>query len=590
MNGDCDIGNGKSHAQRHNTRVASEACAASPHRKAGPCSEDPCPRCEQCAESRDRGGQRRKRTPDGERDRQPVNREPVHVSNIFVAAKIGITAPGGRVFPCPGLLQSGDGWDSRRRRRRNRAGDGVQRTADEPRQREQHQPRGALLMFTGTLSALAALSVCVGFASAAPCPGTNGHLRFGSISYRQVSGYTVSFKIETQWRRSFSSENVFAGSGEDGRAVSGDVVDVPGVQISAAGVAGPVVFQTGDGTQRPLFLTVTHHSLNNSADFLHGYSMVEHTYRAPNDGGNDWLASLSGCCRQYGPAFREFQITARVNLALDGESLRAKALPMIVITNSPVMHSVNILANTYMGATAMAWRIAQGSELGTATMPPTSAATFPVATSGMLALNGSALGIGCHPIVVQIASVRSVTPYDAIIKVIPHHMEPLRPVFILGKPLLTSYSSPGIRSAEMGTLHGYAGYMIYFTLSARTSRVGSRLADIRSMALPEGAILVNMTTEGSLGNHILHVDFRWTPEVAQSHTHFVCFEAIDAPSDGDADMLSSGQHCVQLEVEAINPAPAFDQPAPNATALFYMRVPNAFIISVSLSVSPSVSD
>ena len=99
---------------------------------------------------------------------------------------------------------------------------------------------------------------------------------------------------------------------------------------------------------------------------------------------------------------------------------------------------------------------------------------------------------------------------------------------------------------------------------------------------------VNMTREGSLGNHILHVDFQWTPEVAQSHNHCVCFEGIDAPSDGDADMLSSGQHCVQLEVEVINPAPAFDKPAPKATALFYMRVPNAFIISVSLSVSSPV--
>lgn len=358
-----------------------------------------------------------------------------------------------------------------------------------------HQPRGSPGVFVWGLFALVALSVCAGLTGAAPCPGTNGHLRFGSISYRQVSGYTVSFKIETQWRRSYSSENVFAGSGEDGRAVTGDVVDVPGVQISAAGVAGPVVFQTGDGTQHPLFLTVTHHSLNNSEDFLHGYSMVQHTYRAPNDGGNDWLASLSGCCRQYGPEFREFQITARVNLALDGESLRAKALPVLVITNSPVMHMVNILANSYQGTTGMAWRIAQGSELGTAVMPPTLSADFPLATSGLLALNGSALGVGCHPLVVQIASVRSVTPYDAIIKVIPHHMEQLRPVFILAKPLVTTYSSPGIRSPDMATLHAYAGYMIYFTISARTTRAGARLADIRCMALPEGAVLVNKTTE-----------------------------------------------------------------------------------------------
>jgi len=160
----------------------------------------------------------------------------------------------------------------------------------------------------------------------------------------------------------------------------------------------------------------------------------------------------------------------------------------------------------------------------------------------------------------------------------------------MSKHLLTSYSSPGIQNTEMVTLHGYAGYMIYFTLSTQTSRVGSRLPEIWSMVLPEGAVLVNMTTEDShgLGNHILHVDFKWTPKVAQSHTHFVCFEVIDAPSNGDADMLSWGQHFVQLQVEVINPNPAFDQPAPKTTALFDMRVPNAFIISVSLSVSSSV--
>ena len=322
---------------------------------------------------------------------------------------------------------------------------------------------------TGVLG-LVLLALLAGPAAAAPCPGTNGHLRFGSISYRQVSGYTVTFVIETQWRRSYSSENVFAGSGTDGRAVAGDIVDVPGVQISADGVAGPVVFQTGDGTKHPLFLTVTHHSYNMSEDFLHGYSTLQHTYRAPNDGGNDWLASLSGCCRQYGPEFRTFEITARVNLALDGESLRAKALPVLVVTSSPVPQLVHIAANTYTGGIGMAWRIGQGSELGTASMPPTSVVDFPVEDNGLLQINGSALGVGCHPVVVQIASVRSVTPYDVIIKVIPHYMEPLRPVFILGKPLVTNYTAPGIRSPKMPRLWGYAGYMIYFTISARTTR------------------------------------------------------------------------------------------------------------------------
>ena len=425
--------------------------------------------------------------------------------------------------------------------------------------------------------ALVVLAICAGFAAPAPCPSTNGHLRFGTISYRQVSGYTVTFTIETQWRRSYSSENVFAGSGPDGRAVTGDVVDVPGVRISDSGVAGPVVFQTGDGAEHPLSLTVTHHSLNETEDFLHGYSILQHTYRAPNDGGNDWLASLSGCCRQYGPEFREFFITARVNLALDGQSLRAKSLPVLVITSSPVLHRIRVVANTYMGSTAMAWRIGQGSELGTATMPPKAAADFrdadscgegeweidpatglavldpatglkvPKLCSGILSLNGSALGEGCHPLVVQIASIRSVTPYDCIVHVIAHHMEPLRPVFFGGLPLVTEFDAPGIRSPAIPVLNGYAGYQIYFTLSARSTRPGATLADVRSFALPEGAVLVNYTAEGIAGDSVLHVDFKWTPLPAQAQTHFVCFEAIDQPAHGE-DVLSSGQHCVRLQV------------------------------------------
>ena len=427
--------------------------------------------------------------------------------------------------------------------------------------------------------ALVVLAICAGFAAPAPCPSTNGHLRFGTISYRQVSGYTVTFTIETQWRRSYSSENVFAGSGPDGRAVTGDVVDVPGVRISDSGVAGPVVFQTGDGAEHPLSLTVTHHSLNETEDFLHGYSILQHTYRAPNDGGNDWLASLSGCCRQYGPEFREFFITARVNLALDGQSLRAKSLPVLVITSSPVLHRIRVVANTYTGSTAMAWRIGQGSELGTATMPPKAAADFrdadscgegeweidpatglavldpatglkvPKLCSGILSLNGSALGEGCHPLVVQIASIRSVTPYDCIVHVIAHHMEPLRPVFFGGLPLVTEFDAPGIRSPAIPVLNGYAGYQIYFTLSARTTRPGATLADVRSFALPEGAVLVNYTAEGIAGDAVLHVDFKWTPLPAQAQTHFVCFEAIDQPAHGE-DVLSSGQHCVRLQVSS----------------------------------------
>ena len=32
-----------------------------------------------------------------------------------------------------------------------------------------------------------------------------------------------------------------------------------------------------------------------------GFSEITHTYQQLNDGGNDWIASLRGCCRQCAP-------------------------------------------------------------------------------------------------------------------------------------------------------------------------------------------------------------------------------------------------------------------------------------------------
>ena len=78
---------------------------------------------------------------------------------------------------------------------------------------------------------------------------------------------------------------------------------------------------------------------------------------------------------------------------------------------------------------------------GLAVLDPATGLKVPKLCSGILWLNGSALGEGCHPLVVQIASIRSVTPYDCIVHVIAHHMEPLRPVFFGGLPLVTEFDA-----------------------------------------------------------------------------------------------------------------------------------------------------
>ena len=112
---------------------------------------------------------------------------------------------------------------------------------------------------------------------------TGGHFRYGSISHRLVSGYTVQFTIKTAWKRSFSTGSIFAGRGEDGRAVTGEQVSIPGVWRDSQGNAKTIMFETGDGTSSSLILTVTSYSLEE--DYLYGYTMFQHTYDRPNDGG-----------------------------------------------------------------------------------------------------------------------------------------------------------------------------------------------------------------------------------------------------------------------------------------------------------------
>lgn len=392
------------------------------------------------------------------------------------------------------------------------------------------------------------------------------------MSYQQLGGNTVVFRVESRWRRSFSSKSVFAGSGADGRAITGDVVDVPGVQVSDQGIAGPVVLRSGDGAEYPLTMTVTAHSV--AEDYIFGFSLVEHTYPSPNNGGNDWIASLKGCCREYGGLQEAgFEAQARVNLAFDSESLRARALPLLSLHEATGVQQLLIAASSPSGGLASGWRIGEGTEVGGGVMPAASQVFFdPAGPPGYLSVDTDALPPGIHPVVVQIAFFRSVTPFDFALQVVPAALAALVPFFD-GNPLKTS----NVTGEPPPVLTGYVGYEIFFTIAARTQRAERRVAAIRSFSLPAGAALVNAQTSGFAGDHGRRVDFKWTPLPSQANQHLVCFDAVDdAPT---APILSSLQSCVRLVVTAANPSPQFASPPENATIRFFLAVPNAFTIN-----------
>ncbi|EKX53425.1 hypothetical protein GUITHDRAFT_101127 [Guillardia theta CCMP2712] len=385
------------------------------------------------------------------------------------------------------------------------------------------------------------------------CSG--GHFRYGSISHRLVSGYTVQFTIKTEWKRSFSTGSIFAGRGEDGRAVTGDQVSIPGVWRSSLGNAKTIMFETGDGTSSSLILTVTSYSFEE--DYLYGYTIFQHTYDRPNDGGNDWLPTISGCCRCVGEEV-QFKVTARVNLAYDTSSLIMSSLPVIELAHSIFMQNVLVASNTYEGDLAQSWQFGSG-----------------MSNLTYLVVNTSALGVGYHAVVAQIALERAVTPYDFMLKVVSPEYEADRPYFILGKPVMTIFNDNGVREAALPLLEGYLGYEILFTLTAFTSRSAAEIKSILSFSLPAGAELRNVVREGSPGNSTMNVDFAWTPVGTQANHHFVCFEAVDSlPLQ-----LSSGQHCVQLLVLSVNPAPSFDSPPANSVFRFFMAKMNMFDIN-----------
>eukprot|EP00285_Hemiselmis_virescens_P009578 CAMPEP_0173385258 /NCGR_PEP_ID=MMETSP1356-20130122/7864_1 /TAXON_ID=77927 ORGANISM="Hemiselmis virescens, Strain PCC157" /NCGR_SAMPLE_ID=MMETSP1356 /ASSEMBLY_ACC=CAM_ASM_000847 /LENGTH=614 /DNA_ID=CAMNT_0014340977 /DNA_START=77 /DNA_END=1921 /DNA_ORIENTATION=- len=400
------------------------------------------------------------------------------------------------------------------------------------------------------------------------------HFQYGSVSFRQNGPNTIEFHVFTQWKRSYGTFSTFKGSGADGRAITGDVVDMFGVENSDTGVANPVAFFAGDGTSYSLKMTVTHHS--EVDDTLYGVSNVTHIYESPNDGDADWLPFLKGCCRESGG---NFIVTARVNMLRQQESLAIKGLPIMSYPLSGTPYQIPLPANTPGGLVGSLWRRGAGTEIGGATPPPTSAVFFSSqgSTNGNLTVRTDLLGVSRVPLTVMVASIGSVVPYDFILDV---HADREIPTFV-GLPLQTNLTS--LAQDYIPTLSGYVGYPFLFSVTATTARNASVVTDIRSFRLPSGAVLQNQQQSGDpyQGTSTMKVDFAWTPFPNQAGTHYVCFEAVQwafPPSPYAPKLPPSTQHCVIIFLESVNPAPEFTVPAEGTIVQFSLASAGSFQI------------
>ena len=405
-------------------------------------------------------------------------------------------------------------------------------------------------------------------------------MRAGTIKYESVSGNTVSFMIQMQWRR----DAVFAGSGLDGRAVTGDAVDVMGAVGSAV---GPVAFETGDGRSYPVRMVVTQHS--EAEQWLHGTARVMHTYVTTNNAGAPWRATLKGCCRAGGGG--AFRLTAALDLATAHASPVFRSLPVITVGQTPpgVTSQVRLPADTLHGQPAEYWRLAQGDELGDLT---TSGAAFFEDDNyrrGLLTVDTGALPEGTLQIAVQAAARGAMVPLEFQLRVVTsgewaHRPAVVTPVgYFPGAPPMSPGApdnmAPPPPMPLPGTLSIAVGYELFFTLEASSPPdSGRHPVALRAFELPQGASLSNVREDVSTGRRT--VDVRWVPAERHRGQQALCVHAVDGMG------LASEQMCVELVVPPEPaPPPRITTPLPGATFSFYMRNSQSFDV-VAESINP----
>jgi len=225
------------------------------------------------------------------------------------------------------------------------------------------------------------------------CPGVEsiytsipvGAFISASISWKQLYDNTVSFEIQSMWRRKhqwpcslktgFSGPDGYPGLGDQLRVMGLSAIDntSPYPRIITPGKIG-AFFSTGDGKDYELPLKVMSYSIEE--DWISCISVVVHTYPAPYQtlkeiypasyvavpGQSDlaqpytiipWRATLAGCCRRWAAQTTSlnFAVGADVDLSNQISSTRIITMPYLSIT--PTKRTISICALSLTGQMGM---------------------------------------------------------------------------------------------------------------------------------------------------------------------------------------------------------------------------------------------
>ena len=312
------------------------------------------------------------------------------------------------------------------------------------------------------------------------------HFRGGILTWQQAGGNSITFSLNTQWRRNF-----FAGQ-----------------TVGSTNNIGTFTF--GDATSTTIIATVNAIDIANNISFM-TWTFTK-TYAAP---GNYNASALNNCCR--------------ISTLLDGNNDQFYYLGTIVnvggppFNNSPVS-SLPPIVNLPIGAAsatftipgsdpdidALTYRVATTTESGLVTAQPSG---FSLSSSGLATMNTTTRSVGqLFAIQIMIEDGKTKSPVDFIIRMVGASAPP---VFI--PPTPTS-----------GTIFNVTppGNLVSFTIEATDPDAG-QTTTLNSVAVPIGSTMTPTLPVTSPVNGTIQSTFNWTPTVAQVGSYVINFVAQD---------------------------------------------------------------
>lgn len=406
--------------------------------------------------------------------------------------------------------------------------------------------------------------------------------RYGSVSWTKGAGNTVHFTIETAWRRSYDGnyknhnllEGKYAkgtGTGKDGYPVTGDVIEINGLEWP--------VFHTavGHASNTISYLTGTVLAYSAAEDWMLLSSKIKHTYPTPTNKGKAWVSKFTGCCRLSNLKNNKdtpWSLTSTVNLLIGDESPAYRGLPTIYVQKANGKTAEKTVS-WYMPATssngkkASSWRVATQTEMGG------NGATNPItvdAATGKVSLNTKDLAAGLY----NAGLIISIGQQTAAVEFLIHlqldsenNQKSIKMEYASTDSMNNLNSNVKGYTNKQGGLngHGYptlpasnvefTGFAVEWRVAAHTNSAGSRVGFTWG-ALPSGSALTLIDGTGYSdnkkgGSSEAAMGFKWTPCRNQAGYHYVCMDAVEArtptANSKTVGSYATTMHCYEIHVK-----------------------------------------